>query len=220
MCFSATASFAAGAVLVAMGSVAAWRAPRRAELPYALIPAWFGVQQLMEGALWLGLQDPSHACNAALTQLYSGFSQVIWPLYIPVAVLLLETVPWRRKAMWLVTLAGATVSFLLLYFLSHLQVESRIEGGHISYIFPHFHKTVATGLYLLSACISPLLSSHRSVRVFGMAVTLALIVTYVFYSQWFISVWCFLAAIMSTAVLGHFKKKRPVGHVERSLVAT
>lgn len=190
-----------------IGSVAAWRTTRLAQLPYALIPVWFGVQQLLEGALWMAFQNPAPACNVALTQLYSGFSQVIWPIYIPVAVLLLETVPWRRKAMWVVTLAGATVSLVLLYFLSHLQVESRVVGGHISYVFPHFHTTIATGLYLLGACISPMLSSHRTVRVFGMAVTVALLVTYGFYSYWFISVWCFLAAVTSITVLLHYPEK-------------
>lgn len=60
--------------------------------------------------------------------------------------------------------------------------------------------------YLLAACISPLLSSHRSVRVFGMTVSMALIVTYGFYSHWFLSVWGFLAATMSTTVLCHFPK--------------
>lgn len=206
MCFSATVSFVAGSALVTMGGVAAWRCPSRRELPYALIPFWFGVQQWLEGALWLTLQSPAPACNTALTQLYSGFSQVIWPLYIPAAVLLMETVPWRRRALWVVTVAGGVVSLLLGYFMAHLQVESRVVGGHIAYVFPHFHTTIATGLYLLGACVSPLLSSHRSVRVFGLAVTLALVVTFTFYNTWFISVWCFLAAVASATVLRHFGK--------------
>jgi hypothetical protein len=33
-------------------------------------------------------------------------------------------------------------------------------------------------------------------------------VTYGFYSHWFTSVWCFLAAIMSMTVLRHFPKKQ------------
>ena len=205
MCFSATASFVAGTVLVAMGALAAWRCSHRRELPYALIPFLFGLQQWLEGALWLTLEGPAPACTATLTQLYSAFSQLIWPVYIPAAVLLLETSPWRRKALWVVTFAGAVVSLLLGYFMAHLQVESQVVGGHIAYVFPHFHTTIATGLYLLGACISPLLSSHRSVRVFGLAVTLALVVTWTFYDTWFISVWCFLAAAASVTVLRHFR---------------
>ena len=62
MCFSATASFTAGAGLLIVGAVAARRARQPAELPFALIPALFGVQQLIEGAIWLTLPD-----NAPLT---------------------------------------------------------------------------------------------------------------------------------------------------------
>jgi hypothetical protein len=143
-----------------------------------------------------------------LTQLYSGFSQVIWPVYIPVAVLLLEPVPWRRKTLYAITLAGAMVSVFLLYYLTHREVLSQVTGQHISYVFPHFHEVAATGLYLLGACISPLVSSHRSVRWFGVAVTLSLITTYAYYSHWLISVWCFFAAIISSLVLWHFPKER------------
>jgi hypothetical protein len=205
MCFSATASFTAGTVLFAIGCLAARRARTGGELPYALIPALFGIQQWLEGALWLTL-GKSDQCSIWLTQIYSGFSQVIWPIYIPTAVLLLEPRKGRRKALLGVTLAGAAVSLFLLYSLSHLQVQSQVIGQHISYVFPHFHEMAATGLYLLGACIGPLISSHRMVRLFGVAVTVALIVTYAFYSQWFISVWCFFAAVASVLVLAYFTR--------------
>jgi len=41
MCFSATASFVAGTSLSAI------------ELPFAMIPLLFGIQQLVEGIIWL-----------------------------------------------------------------------------------------------------------------------------------------------------------------------
>ena len=48
MCFSATASFTAGVALLIVGTVTTRRASRRTELPFALIPLLFGVQQLLE----------------------------------------------------------------------------------------------------------------------------------------------------------------------------
>ena len=54
MCFSATASFTAGTGLIAFGAFTARRARRPAELPFALIPVLFGVQQL------IGRLSPSH----------------------------------------------------------------------------------------------------------------------------------------------------------------
>lgn len=210
MCFSATASFVAGAGLLVVSVLSARRVRHRAEWAFALIPALFGVQQLIEGAIWLSLGDGALQLNAVLTQTYSVFSQVLWPVYIPVAVLLLETHPKRRRLLTVLALAGAACSAFLLYYLARLQVGSVVEGGHISYVFPHFHELAATGLYLLGACFAPLCSSHPAVRLFGVAATFALVVTTVFYAAWFISVWCFLAAIMSATVLRQFPRRAAV----------
>lgn len=210
MCFSATASFVAGLGLLAVSAVVARRVRHRAEWPFALIPALFGIQQLIEGAIWLSLGDGALELNAVLTQAYSVFSQVLWPVYIPVAVLLLETHPRRRQLLVVLTLGGAACSLFLLVYLTRLQVGSVVQGHHITYVFPHFHELAATGLYLLGACFAPLCSSHRAVRLFGAAATLALIVTTVFYAAWFISVWCFLAAIMSATVLLQFPRRPAV----------
>jgi hypothetical protein len=206
MCFSATASFTAGVVLLTIGTVTTRRARQAAEWPFALIPVLFGVQQLLEGALWLTFPDKAPFLNTVLTQLYSLFSQIIWPIYIPVAVLLLEPSKWRRKVLGAITLAGCAVSVFLLYYLVRQPVLSRVQGRHISYFFPHLHQITATGFYLLGACISPLFSSHRSVQLFGAAATLSLIATAAFYTTWFISVWCFFAAILSGIVFLHFPR--------------
>ena len=58
MCFSATASFTAGTALVVLGTLAVRQVRRRSELPFALIPALFGIQQLIEGALWMTFFKP------------------------------------------------------------------------------------------------------------------------------------------------------------------
>jgi hypothetical protein len=221
MCFSAPVSFIAGTVLLGIGAITTYRASHKREWAYALIPLLFGLQQLLEGALWLTFSDPTSHLNYGLTQAFSVFSQVLWPVYIPVAVLLLETVAWRKKAIALIALAGASVSLFLLYYLAHRTVVSQVQGNHIAYVFPHFHEFFATGLYLLGACVSPLLSSHRTVRWFGLAITASLVVTYVFYSTWFTSVWCFFSAAISALVLAHFpvhphgEKSVPTGRTVR-----
>jgi hypothetical protein len=38
------------------------------------------------------------------------------------------------------------------------------------------------------------------VRLFGVLVSLSLVATAYFYSQWFISTWCFFAALLSAVV--------------------
>jgi hypothetical protein len=52
-----------------------------------------------------------------------------------------------------------------------------------------------------------------AVRLFGLLATLSLLVTAMFYSQWFISVWCFFAALLSSVILLHFRARAPVNLV-------
>jgi hypothetical protein len=96
--------------------------------------------------------------------------------------------------------AGAAVGLYLLWYMVHVPVVARLGGGHIAYVFPHFHQPLATALYLVAACLSPLLSAWPRVRLFGVLVSLSLVATAYFYSQWFISTWCFFAALLSAVV--------------------
>jgi hypothetical protein len=207
MCFSATASFTGGAVLLALGTVTVRRARRPAELPFALVPLLFGVQQLIEGAIWLTLPDKAPMLNTVLTVIYSLFSHVLWPAYMPLAVLLIEPVPWRRRALAIIAVAGAMVGLYLLYFLTTVPIVSQVQGRHIAYVSPHFYIVAVMLAYLLGACGSLLLSSHGRVKLFGAAAFLAYLLVYAFYVTWFISVWCFFAAALSVIVLLYFPRR-------------
>ena len=62
MCFSATASFAAAALLLGIGTLtlkSALAAHRQADLPFAAIPMLFALQQLIEGVIWLTFSHQS-----------------------------------------------------------------------------------------------------------------------------------------------------------------
>lgn len=59
-------------------------------------------------------------------------------------------------------------------------------------------------LYLVSTTVSPLLSTLRGVKVFGALALLSFGAAYYFYATWFISVWCFFAALLSTVIYIHF----------------
>lgn len=207
MCFSAEASFSAGAALLVVGVVTVRRARNGAELPFALIPTLFGVQQLLEGALWLTFPDRAPQLNAVLTHAYSFFSHVLWPIYVPLAVLLLEPARWRRRLLTVLALAGAAAGLYLLYFLVTEPITSRVVGLHIAYISPHFYAGAVLTAYVLATCASPLVSSHAMVRWFGVATAVSLVAASVAYAAWFISVWCFFAAVMSFTVLLYFLRR-------------
>jgi hypothetical protein len=60
MCFSASASFTASAVLMPLGLYAthiARTTDQKDYVPLALTPFFFGVQQLTEGLVWTGIDN-------------------------------------------------------------------------------------------------------------------------------------------------------------------
>ena len=212
MCFSATASFTAGAILLGVGTLTlrAALASRRSgqpnqrnDLPFAAIPLLFAVQQLIEGVIWLTFRFDAPLLNAVMTQAYSFFSHVLWPVYVSVAVLLMEPAGWRRRGLTAFVAAGAAVSVYLLIVLVAFPAVSRPTGQHIEYLSPHFFATLTMTLYLLSTAVSPMLSTHRMVVVFGALALLSFGAAYAFYATWFISVWCFFAALLSAVIYFH-----------------
>lgn len=207
MCFSATASFSAAAFLLGVGTLtlrSALATRERGALPFAAIPMLFAIQQLIEGVIWLTFTEEASRVNAVMTHVYSFFSHVLWPVYVPVAVLLMEPQGWRRRALTAFVAAGATVGAYLLYVLLVYPVVSKPTGQHIEYDSPHFFAAVTMTLYLLSTALSPLLSTHRMVVVFGVLALLSFGAAYAFYATWFISVWCFFAALLSAVIFLHF----------------
>ena len=203
MCFSATASFAAGAGLVAAGAFSVSKTRSRRELLYAVIPLLFGVQQLIEGVIWLTFRSEATALNPAMTFAYSLFSHVLWPMYVPWAALVMEPAAARRRWMLACAAAGTAAGLFLLANMLRFPIEARALGGHIEYASPHFFIVLVMAGYLAGTCLSLLFSSHRYVALFGAAALAAFGFSYLVYSRWFISVWCFFAAVLSIVVLLH-----------------
>ena len=211
MCFSATASFSAGAFLFGLGTltlrsalaVHQWR-----DLLFAAVPLLFAIQQLIEAVIWLTFRSEAPLLNSVMTHVYSFFSHVLWPVYVPVAVVLIEPKGWRRRSLLVFVTAVTKVGGYLLYVLLAFPVVSRPTGQHIEYVSPHFFAAVTMTLYLLSTAVSPMLSTHRMVKVFGALALLSFGAAYAFYATWFISVWCFFAALLSAVVYLHFALRR------------
>lgn len=204
MCFSATASFVAGTVLAALG-VATLRATRRwAEIPFASIPLLFGFQQIIEGGLWLSFKFDATQLNVVMTYLFSMFSHVLWPMFVPFSIGLLETVPWRRKVIWGFQAVGLFVGLYLLYLLIEFPVTA-VAAANIVYVSPHFYKIPVMLLYLLATCVSCFFSGNTTIRVFGVLALLLFALAYLFFSLALFSVWCFFAAVLSSIIFAHFK---------------
>ena len=208
MCFSATASFTAGAILLGIGVMTLKSAKHPREWAIAAIPLLFAIQQLSEGVIWLSFRYEAPVLNTVMTQVYSFFSHVLWPIYVPMAVLLIEPLGWRRRVLFAYVVAGVAVGAFLLYYMLVSPIVSQPIGRHIEYVSPHFFVAAMMSLYLLSTTLSPMFSSYRMVNVFGILALLSAVTAYYFYATWFISVWCFFAALLSVIIYFHFKEQR------------
>ena len=189
MCFSATASFSAGAFLLGIGTLtlrSAMAAHQPRALPFAAIPLLFAVQQLMEGVIWLTLGAEAALLNTVMTYLYTFFSHVLWPVYVPLAVMLMEPAGWRQRALLAFVAAGAALGAYLLFVLLAYPVVARQTGQNIEYLSPHFFATASMTLYLLSTALSPVLSTYRLVQLFGVLALLSFGAGYAIYATWFI----------------------------------
>lgn len=203
MCFSAEASFIAAAVLMPAGAVSMARAYKtdRRYLPVAALPLLFGLQQGFEGAVWMANGNAALVEHFSLA--YMFFSWLAWPVWIPFSAYFLESE--RRKPFYLMLaivggMLGAMQYFpyfahdgwLTTQFMPHVIVYEGKElfdyiiGRHMTY---SIYVTVVVG--------SLLLSCDANIRIFGLLVAAVLIVTYLFFSYAYISVFCFGGALMS-----------------------
>lgn len=216
MCFSAPASFVAGTALAAVGIATLRLASRPSQIPFAAIPLLFGIQQLIEGLIWLSFRDASPLPNPPLTFVYSLFSHVLWPIYVPFAVRLVESMPWRRRVLIATQAAGIVAGLYLLYFLVRFPITSRVLGQHIGYESPHFYIAAVMALYLSATCVSSMLASNRIIRLFGALSLVTFLAAYAIHAATLVSVWCFFAAILSFIVYGYFRGEHSARRLRQS----
>jgi hypothetical protein len=198
------ASFGAGAILLTIGYAAVSLARTKQQHLLCVIPLIFSLQQFIEGMLWFVLQRPAYAhWQQLLLYLFLLLAQVTWPLIVPLCTWQAEREPIRRKVLSVFTVAGAITSGIFLYGLFFYDTSASIGHHHIKYTldFPLLHHWYGGIPYLVAAVGPPLVSSNPRMRLIGVLLLLSYFVTYFFYKDYLISVWCYFAAIISVVVL-------------------
>ena len=204
MCFSATASFIAGTSLSAIGVATLGRAETKTEIPFAAIPLLFGVQQLTEGVIWLTFSHDAPLLRQVMTYVYSGFSHVLWPIYVPFAMGFMETARWRKRTISLFQAAGLAVGLFLLYSIIVRPIVAEVDR-HIVYVTPHFYLPAVIVLYLAATCVTCFFSSHGFVKLFGVLALASFGAAYLFAARALVSVWCYFAAVLSVLIFLHLR---------------
>jgi hypothetical protein len=218
MCFSETASLTVGAGLCVTGVATVGMVRNPHELPLALVPLLFGVQQLTEAVVWHNLGDgPNHYAGWAVTA-FLAFALPFWPAFVPIATLTAEPRPERRRWMWTFVALGLLVAVPLAVAVARGGAWAHAQEHRIVYHLPHVWPNIPGGHwaidvlpYIVAACASTLLSSIGTLRAFGIVAIATALISEVAYDRAFVSVWCFMAAVLSLLLVLHFVHLDDVG---------
>jgi Na+/H+ antiporter NhaA len=144
-------------------------------------------------------------------------AQVIWPVMIPLSVLLMEKNATRKKILTVLLAVGAAAAVYYLYGLVFHHAYAEIRGRHISYQNSVTDSLGVTGVIVyLAAVILPLfISSIKRMYVLGIILALSFVVSAVFYTQCLTSVWCFFAAVISFVIFYIIRDSHAKFHLEK-----
>lgn len=201
MCFSATASFTAAAVLSLIG-VASIKAVKKDKslLFLAFVPLFFALQQAGEGLVWLNLTHGSESFSELGKYVFIIFAYIVWPVWIPLALWQAERITWRKKAIFLFLMAGVFWSVFQIYSLFDIDPKAHIVNNSIQYTADYYSETVLhflTSTYMAIVLIPCFISSLNYLWLFGVLGFVSAFFSQQYYRETFTSVWCFFAALLS-----------------------
>jgi hypothetical protein len=203
MCFSAPASFIAGSLLTVIGGYSLSKTESSSQKAFAAIPLLFGLQQLAEGVVWiaLGHVGKEYTTHAA-TYAYLFFAQTLWPLWVPLAMLLMVQKEQRKFYHWLFLFVGSVASVFLSYYLLNYTSVAAISGKHITYTqhYPLQAKPIISVLYAAATIGATFFTKVKYMALLGITISLSYVITTLMYDYFILSVWCFFASIISLMV--------------------
>lgn len=205
MCFSATASFTASALLAFLGILAIKKAHRQKNmLFFAATPFIFAIQQFCEGLIWISVPtDPNGILHNIATYAFLFFAFLFWPLWIPIAAGFMEKSGWRKNVCHFSLLLGMLFSLFSITQMAQYSAWSTISECHITYpTYGSADNFSFTSFIYLCAILMPLFaSSIRYAWLLAIAIAGSLAMSIVWYSAHVVSVWCFFAALISGVTL-------------------
>ena len=205
MCFSIKVSFITGAILLAVSiyTIHKARTKNKNYTLFACMPLFFGIQQIIEGFVWLGKlgNNPFLLKISSLGFLFFAFA--FWPIFSPLAMYFIEgKQESKRKRLLLVLFALSLLIGAIIYLpliTSMVPLNTKIFCGSINYDVPTtmIFANIYTVIYLLITISPFLVASNIKFRAFAVLLLFSAIISNYFYTNRFISVWCFFAAILS-----------------------
>jgi hypothetical protein len=207
MCFSARASFIAAATLTAIGVRTMQKASAYPVRLLAAVPLLFGVQQGVEGVVWLTIHSYPHSivCIGA-TYGFMFFASICWPIYLPITTYLLEHNGYRKKLLFIMVLIGSFVACMSLLSLIMIPIHAVAIRNHIAYEMAQTGPVINTIyyllllLYLFATAGALMVSTVPYLWSLGILVLITFIIAHWIYYYASGSIWCFFAAVGSVLI--------------------
>jgi hypothetical protein len=215
MCFSATASFTAAAVLAPAGTycIAASLRKRPDTFLLSLVPAAFGIQQLSEGVVWHALEHGNSELARYGALVFLFFALAFWPFWFSFISAMTDPRPQARQMFILLAIAASSW-FWILFFPLLIGTESfmtiKIVHHSIFYditalpINQVTDRTVMRSLYFACVVLPMVFGAERMGLIPGLVLGIMVILSAVVYSYAFVSVWCFFGAWLSLYLCVYF----------------
>jgi len=238
MCYSASASFIAGAgLLTASACIFKYKKVNNNEKLVALLPALFAIQQVSEGLVWLGIDGIlPHWFQLQATYIFGIFAISIWPVYFSLSMFYFERSNSLKKILSVLLIVGTVVSLLGLIFIITFDADAYVSCENLK-CSPIIYNYQAKEIYFTKNFVSNILENDffgfantLLILLYDICVLLPFFITknkslrYCFAPVLlfsvpvsnlitrnvgeFPSVWCFCAAILSCLVIFAFAKKQ------------
>ncbi len=220
MCFSASASFTASAVLIPLGLYSthiARTTGQKGYIPLAMTPFFFGVQQFVEGLEWTAIDAGKIEPLTTLGGLgFLFFAYCFWMIWIPWSAWSIarstESPGLVRRLQWVAivsTILG--IGFYLPVLMNPPALQPAVHStGRLVYDISNLHSAIHNfvnteplgELVYWGFIVLPLVAlKDKAVRLFGILIFVSIFLTWFTYSKTFNSVWCFYCAILSIFIL-------------------
>lgn len=204
MCFSAPVSFAAAAALTVSGAVGVRIAARRDRrfIPINALAFCFAIQQFLEGMIWI---NPGWIENTLLAKAFLFFAIFVYPWFVGASCYKLTSNLKRQKI--LAGFVGAGLLYGILFYVGtlvapHFNVD--LSGMHVAYQYETFGNHLSWCLFIplyVILTIGPLFICDRPYAwVVGLAILGTAVLSAFVYTNYFVSVWCFFAAVVSIVI--------------------
>lgn len=212
MCFSATASFTSAAILPLFSLIGLKQAYKKDKRLIAinLLPLCFAVQQFSEGMIWLLAY---HTDTQYWAYLFLFFAFFFFPWFIPLS---LHIACKKNKALFRVLIVTGFIlgCWLFAGVVLTPDIFGKPLGWHIMYSCQllgasqnnmmstrYTLTTLATLTYLITTSGAIMFTDLPFGKPIGKIALALMLICLFIYQQYFISTWCFFAAIMSGSIL-------------------